>query len=301
MKLEFNKIHPDFMLVIVAIIWGSGFIAVEYAMDANLSPFMILAGRFTVAALTLLFILRREVRSIEGKTWKKGAIAGVLLFLGFYFQTIGQSMTTVSNSAFLTATNVVFVPFLAWGLTRKRPEIKVFFLAILTFFGVAVLTVNPEGVIAIKIGDIYVLIGAIMFAGHIAYTSIAVKGNNPIVITMIQMLIASILSFGGLAITGIEQSVQYNWTLGITAVLYLGFFATCLCFFMQVSAQKRTTPGKTGIILSMESLFGTIFSIMLNIEPLTIKIVLGGAIILSAVILTEGNFWRKTNTVKNEN
>lgn len=282
-----KKLNPDLMLLIVAIIWGTGFIATEYAIDAGFSPLMIMAGRFSVAALTLLVFTAKHIKKISKKEWFRGSIAGVLLFLGFFFQTFGQSMTTVSNSAFLTATNVVFVPFIAWVLTKHKPQNKVFFLALTTFIGVAVLTVNFSGGFSMNIGDVYVFICAIMFATHIAYLSVAVDGNDPLRISFIQLAIASLLAIIGVIAYGPGDLSIVNFSLGVPSILFLGLFSTCLCFFMQTSAQKRTTPGKTGIILSTESLFGTVFSVILGIEPLTSKIIVGGLIIMSAVVLTE--------------
>lgn len=283
----FKKINPDVMLAMVAIIWGTGFIATEYAFDAGMTPAVILVLRFGVAAVMLAVILGKRLTTINKATWLRGSGAGVLLFLGFFFQTIGQSMTTVSNSAFLTAVNVVLVPFIVWALTKHKPKTKVFFTAALTFVGIVVLTVNFEGAVAFNLGDIYVLICAIMFASHIAYTGIAVKNANPVHITFIQMAVATVLSAVSLGLFGAGDVVAMNFTAGLPAVIYLGVFSTCICFFLQTSAQKRTTAAKAGIIMSTESFFGSLFSVVLGMEPLSLKIVVGGAIILTAVILTE--------------
>lgn len=292
-----KKINPDVMLFIVAIIWGAGFIGTEYAIDANMSPMMILSGRFLVASLTLLVFVIKDIKKIDKREWFKGSIAGVLLFLGFFFQTTGQSQTSVANSAFLTATNVVIVPFIAWGFTTKRPKLKVFFMALLTFIGIAILSVDFNEGLSMGRGDIKVLISAFMFASHIAYLSLAVKGNNPLRISFIQLSLSAILAITGLmATTGIDFETV-NLAMGIPSVLFLGIFSTCICFFLQTSAQQRTTPGKTAIILSLESLFGTIFSVIIGIDPLTAKIVIGGIIILTAVILTEVDISPKKRVV----
>ncbi len=283
----FKKMNPDLMLVFVAVIWGTGFIATEYAIDANMPASMILAYRFAVAALTLLGFVAKDLRKVTKKQWISGIIAGCLLFLGFFFQTFGQSMTTVSNSAFLTAVNVVLVPFIVWVISKHRPQTKIFFTALLTFVGIVVLTVDTSAGFSLKLGDLYVLICAVMFAGHISYLGIAAKGGNPLVMTFIQMAVASVLSLIVLWIVGGSQGATVDYVLGLPSVVYLGLFSTCLCFFLQTSAQQRTSAGKAGIIMSMESLFGTLFSVVLGIEPLTLKIVIGGLIIFTAVTLTE--------------
>jgi drug/metabolite transporter (DMT)-like permease len=288
------KLHPDIMLLLVAIIWGVGFIATEYAIDSHLHPFQIMAGRFSIAALFLLLFVKTDLKGIHKSQWLKGSIAGSFLFLGFFFQTLGQSMTTVSNSAFLTATNVVFVPFIAWLMTKQRPKTKVFFLAALTFVGIAVLTVDTINIGTLNIGDFYVFLCAIAFASHIAYISIAVKDNNPIQMTLIQMLAAAVLSIAGVLVVRPANLSEIHVSYALPAVLFFGLFSTCLCFLLQTSAQKRTASGKAAIILSTESLFGTIFSVIIGFESLTAKIVIGGLIIFTSVTLMEVKIPLKT-------
>lgn len=293
-----KKLNPDVMLLIVAIIWGAGFIGTEYAIDSNMSPMMILSGRFIVASVTLLPFIVKDINKIKRREWFRGSLAGLFLFLGFFFQTTGQSQTTVANSAFLTATNVVFVPFIAWAITTKRPKIKVFLMALLTFVGIAVLSVDLSEGLSMGSGDIMVLISAFMFATHIAFLSLGVEGCNPLRISFIQLTVAGLFATSGLVATNGLNLESVDLGVGVPSVLFLGVFSTCICFFLQTSAQKRTTPGKTAIILSMESLFGTIFSIILGIDPLTAKIVIGGLIILTAVILTEVDFTPKKELKK---
>jgi len=278
--------NPDLMLALVAVIWGTGFIAVEYAINAGMSAALILAIRFTVAAVVLFVVIAKDIKHITKLEWIKGSVAGVLLFLGFYLQTIGQTLTTVSNSAFITTTNVIMVPFVVWIIARKKPSLKIVLLAILTFIGVTVLTWSPGGV-SFNVGDIYILFCAVAFACHIAYLELAVKGHSPLRITFIQISVAAILSLLGLIGSSPESFAQVDYSQGLPAVIFLGFFSTCLCFFMQTSAQKRTSAAKAGIIMSTEGFFGTLFAILLGIEPLTTRIVIGGIIIITAVILTE--------------
>ncbi len=282
--------RADLMLLFVAIIWGSGFIATEYAIVANMEPMLIMAFRFSIASITLFISMRGNLKEIKRKEWMRGGVAGIILFFAFYFQTIGQSMTTVSNSAFITATNVVIVPFIAWGLTRKKPQIKTVILAIVTFIGVAVLTVSPEGGIVLNTGDVYVMVCAILFALHIAYLGIAVRESKAMAIAFIQITVAAAFSLVGLMFQNPQTLTQVDYATGLPAVIYLGLFSTCLCYFLQTSAQKQTTASKAGIIMSMESLFGTLFSIAFGLEQLTNKVVIGGMIILIAVILTEVKF-----------
>lgn len=284
------QLNADLTLAIVAVIWGTGFIAIEYSFKANMSPLLTMGLRFTIASLILLIANLKELKLIKPSEWIKGCIAGILLFSGFFFQTFGQSMTTVSNSAFITTTNVIMVPFIVWILTKKKPSLKIVLLACMTFVGVVVLTVSPNQGFSLNIGDLLILLCAIAFAGHIAYLEIAVHSSDPKKIAFIQITTAAILSNIGLIAFDLGSFSKANFALGLPAVIYLGLFSTCLCFFLQTSAQKRTSASKAGIIMSTEGFFGTLFSVLLGLEPLTARIIVGGMIILTAVILTEVKF-----------
>jgi len=291
------KMNADLMLIIVAIIWGSGFIGVEFAFIANMSALLILAFRFSIASIILLIFSYKDIKIIKKSEWIKGSIAGVLLFTGFYLQTAGQALTTISNSAFITATYVIMVPFVAWIIVKQKPTIKIVVLAFVVLIGIGVLTLSPGQGFKLNVGDILILLCALAFASQVAYVEIAVSSSSPKIITFIQISVAAILSIIGLLVFDFPAIAVADYAKGVPAILFLGVFSTCLCFFMQTSAQKRTSAAKVGIILSTEGFFGTLFSIILGLEPLTTKIMLGGIIIITAVILTETNFGSKKKVV----
>ena len=125
----------DLLCLLVAAIWGSGFIASQLAIDSNMSAALIMALRFTIAAIVMLMVCLPKLKQIRPRDLKMGGLAGVFLFGAFYTQIVGQQHTTVSHCAFLTATNVVMVPFIVWGVSRRRPEAKTFALTATTLLG----------------------------------------------------------------------------------------------------------------------------------------------------------------------
>lgn len=106
-------------LLSVALIWGSGFIATQIAIDEGLSSTFIMFIRFTMATIMMGVFVRKDLKEIKAKDIKGGVIVGIFLFLAFILQTIGLQFTTPAVNAFITATCVVMVPFLA-GLFLKK-------------------------------------------------------------------------------------------------------------------------------------------------------------------------------------
>ncbi len=273
-------------LLLVAVIWGSGFIATEYAIRSELGAQAILAARFLVAAMAVGLAFLPRIRKASRREAKHGALAGIFLFLAFLCQTIGQTMTSVSSAAFLTAANVVMIPFLSWLFLRKRPAARVFLLTALTLLGIGLLTIRPEEGFWLGRGEALILLCALFFAAHITFLGSVCQGDDEAALTFWQFLSAGVIALGAMLLSGSLPSWE-TWRIGLLPVLYLGLFSTCLCYYLQTAAQKHVPAPQAGVLLSTEGLFGTLFSLSLGMEPLRPAMVLGGAVITLCVVWME--------------
>ena len=164
-----RKLRGIGMLLTVTMIWGSGFIATEYAIQSGMPAAWIMAIRFLVGALLIGAVFFRRVFPLSRKALIPGSCAGIILFAAFYTQTVGQGSTTVSNAAFLTATNVVMIPILLWLFTKKRPQLKVFLLCAVTMAGVILLSLDTDFQLSFGWGDGMVLRGAVCAPHRLAW------------------------------------------------------------------------------------------------------------------------------------
>ncbi len=276
------------MLLLTAFIWGTGFIATEYALQYEIPVSVIMSVRFSVSAVVMFFFTVKSFKTARKQDYLHGVVAGVILFLAFYLQTVGQSGTNVSNSAFITSANVVMVPFIVWIFTKERPPIKIFVLSVVTLLGIGILTLDFSGGSAIKLGDILVFFCAIFFALHIAYLGTFAKKIEALFLTFMQLSTAAVLSLITMFF-GTEYKAVNLVSFEIIPMLYLALFSTLICYTLQTFAQKHTTAGKAGIILSTESFFGSLISVMVGFELLTPRLLLGGIIIFFSVIMTQNN------------
>lgn len=282
------KTQPARMgLLIVAIVWGSGFIVTQYAIESEVGATAITFGRFFIASLILLAVFFKDIITSKKGEILKGCLVGVFLFMGFFMQTIGQAQTKVSNSAFLTATNVVIVPFLVWAIIKKRPTGRVFLLTFTTLIGIALLTISWKDGISFGVGDVTVLISACFFALHIAYIGTKCGGISSKKIAFWQMATACVIAFVMFLFTDMKTIEVAQIKDGILPIIYLGIFPTCFCFFMQTKAQTHVAPSQAGVLLSTEGLFGSIFSVILGFEVLTVNLIVGGIIIFLSVVLID--------------
>lgn len=272
-------------LVITAIIWGSGFVASAVSLEYY-TPYQILAGRFLIGVILLSLIFYKKLKNIKKSTLLKGTVLGIFLYAAFALQTIGLQYTTPSKNAFLTAVNVVIVPFIGYFFYKRKMDIYELSGALLALIGVAVLSLKLSS--SLNIGDMLTLGCAVGFAFHIFYTAKFVKEEDPIQLTIIQMLVAATLAWTMVFIKG-ETSFSFE-TEGVLNLLYLGVFSTTIAYLLQTVAQKYISETKAAIILSTESFWGMAFSVMILSEVLTVKMGIGAVIILIAIIVSETKF-----------
>ena len=114
-----GKAH--FYCGIVAVIWGLGFIAVDQAL-LSFSCFDILLIRFLGSSILAWLLIIKDIKKIHIKTVKKGVINGTFLFIAYALQTYAQTLTSVSNNAFLSASGVVMVPYFCYLVFKKKPN-----------------------------------------------------------------------------------------------------------------------------------------------------------------------------------
>ncbi|MEH7418422.1 DMT family transporter [Neobacillus drentensis] len=277
-----RKYIGEIALTIVAIIWGSGFVASAVSLE-HFTPYQILAIRFLIGVLLLSLVFFKKLKMIKKSTIIKGSIIGIFLYLAFALQTVGLQYTTPSKNAFLTAVNVVIVPFIVFFIYKRKMDKFELFGSILAIIGVGVLSLKLTA--EVNLGDLLTLLCAVGFAFHIFYTAKFVKDEDPILLTIIQMGTAAILGLIVVFIKG-ETSFSMN-VVGVSNLLYLGVFSTTIAFLLQTYAQKYTTETNAAIILSTEALWGMLFSIILLSEVITRKMIIGAILILSAIIISE--------------
>ena len=148
-------------LVLVTVIWGGGFVASDMALD-SLSPFQIMTIRFLLASVLMGGISIRNLKGIKKEEVTAGVFMGAALFIGFSLQIIGLQYTTPSKNAFLTATNVVIVPFIAFLICRKKVGFRGIIGAVLAIVGVGLLSLDKD--LSLGLGDGLTLICAVGLA-----------------------------------------------------------------------------------------------------------------------------------------
>ncbi|MBU5439946.1 DMT family transporter [Tissierella sp. MSJ-40] len=277
-----KSLYADLSLFIVAIIWGSGFVVTKSTLD-RITPYHMLAFRFIIAALLMGIVFFKNLKKITMEDIKAGILVGVFLFGGFATQTVGLKYTTAGKQAFITATNVVMVPFIYWIISKKRPDNYDMAGAFLCLIGIGILSIEKD--LTIGYGDLLTLICAVFFAFHISSVGYFAKDKDPVALSVIQIATAGVLSLIFALLFEPKMAIIQKNT--VFPILYLAVFSTLLAFLIQNVAQKYTSSTHTAIILSFEAVFGSIFSLIFLKEPFTARFLIGCLAILTSVITSE--------------
>jgi len=275
-----QRTKAELLLVVTTFIWGSTFVIVKGAL-ADASPFPFLSVRFILAGLLMLGIMARG--HIPRQALLPCLWLGILLFTGYAFQTWGLIFTTPSKSAFITGFSVILVPLISLfhGYTMRAANVTGAGLGLLGLYFLVV----PSGLGAVNRGDLLTLFGAMAFAAHIVRVGIYTRRFSFQHLAPGQILVVGIIAT--LAIP-FAPSWTLHWTGRLVfAIAVTAIFATAFAFGAQVWAQQYTPPTHTALIFSLEPVFAALASRFVTKEHLGGKVLLGSALILAGMVISE--------------
>ena len=283
-----QALRADFLMLITAMIWGSGFVAQRVGMD-NIGPFLFTGLRFALGALVLLPLLLRQGRGparhepfLKRSMLLGGLCMGLALTLGINLQQVGLLFTSVTNSGFITGLYVIVVPLLGL-IIGQRTGMGTWLGAILAVVGMALLSIGDDFTVAS--GDWLQLAGAFVWGVHVLLVSFFVGRHDAIRLAFIQFVTCSVVSLI-LAVLFEEISLGNIW-LSMPALIYGGLFAVGVGYTLQVVAQKHAIASHAAIILSLEAVFAAIAGALFLDESLSLRGYLGCALMFIGMLAAQ--------------
>ena len=275
-------------LLATTAVWGGSFVVMKDSLERQ-DVYSFLASRFILAALFMFLYRPNSLKGLDRKFILRATLAGLLVGSGFIFQTFGLTKATVSNTGFITGLYLVFTPLIAWIILKKH-VVKIQWLAVaVATIGLYLIAYNG---ISVGIGEILVLISAILFAAQIVALSEWSDGKNAYALTLIQILFSSIIFLLLTVKNGYQPPPDGSvWS----AVLFTAFFATFLGFLIQVKAQSMMSATAAGVLLAMEVPFALVFGLYFDNDPLTLRIISGGTLVMAAMAMVIWSDTRKNN------
>lgn len=275
-----KKLFGSFMLYIASFIWGMSY-SVQNILAEKLGMYTIIFIK-SFGGVFLFFGLLITSKKFTKKTIIGGTLIGTVYAIANVFQQLGITNTAVSKASFITSLYIMFVPLI--GLfTKKKPKPKFWISVLIACVGMYLLCMSGE--FSLNIGDIYALIGAILFAIQIILIDRFVKGVEVVSFVAVQQLATSIIS--GSIMIAVEKPQLVDIKSVILPVLYVMLMSGLVAQLIQNRFQKDVEPSLASLIMSFESVFGAIGGWLLLNQALTLKEAIGCLMIFVAIIIAE--------------
>ena len=282
-----SRLNANFLLILVALIWGSAFVAQSLGM-AHVGPMTFTGVRFLIGALLVAPVmwwewrsLRAQARPLKCNDGLKIAGLGCLLLMGAAMQQIGIVETTVTNAGFLTALYVPMVPLLSWMLLRQRPHWSAWPSALACLGGAYLLS----GVQSLSFlsGDAWILASTLPWALHVLLIGrVADLMSAPFLVGGGQFLVCGLLASGWAL--AYETVSRESLAAALWPLIYTGVLSVGVAFTLQVVAQRFSQATDAAILLSAETLFAALFGYLLMDERLNAAGIAGCGLILISML-----------------
>jgi drug/metabolite transporter (DMT)-like permease len=262
----------------VTAVWGWTFVVVHDAVAVyGVMPF--LAVRFLLAAVATVVFWGRH---LNRRSLLVGGGIGIVLALGYLFQTWGLKFTTPTNSGLITGLFVIFAPVVDRLLFGVRMSASRWLAVGLSLVGMTLLTGRVPFDLAF--GDILTLICAVWLGIHIALLSRHAPRHDPRALGTAQMLGVGLFFLVLWPASGpVLAPPREVWL----AIVITGLFASALAYFVQSAAQQHLTTARTAIILTTEPVFAGLFGYLVAGDRLNPLQAAGALLILLALAVSE--------------
>jgi drug/metabolite transporter (DMT)-like permease len=279
--------QADLLLLLVALIWGFGFVAQRVGME-HLGPYAFNGIRFLLGGFCLLPLALRPTSVSTGQKnrrislIKAGSLAGAVLFIAATLQQVGLQYTTAGKAGFITGLYVVLVPMIGLFF-QQRTTTGTWIGAVAAAVGLYLLSVTDD--FRIAPGDLLELIGALFWAGHVLVLSYLSPRTVPVRLAMTQFFVCGAFSL----LTGfLLETITWQAIMDAAVpILYGGVCSVGAGYTLQVVVQRKAHPSHAAILLSLESPFAALGGWLLLGELLSGRALTGCGLMLAGMLVSQ--------------
>ncbi|QNP55729.1 DMT family transporter [Tessaracoccus defluvii] len=268
-----------FGILLVTAIWGSTFFVIKDAVSL-VDPIDFLAVRFAIGAAVPALIFLPRLRRLTWRQWRTGLGLGGLYGFAQIAQTVGLQHTAASVSGFITGTYVVITPLLMWVAFRARLTRATWLAVLLAVLGLGVLSLTGLG--GTGLGEALTLLGAALYALHIILLDRSSRSMDAVSLAIVQLIGVAVVC-GILGLPG-GYSIPAEPTVW-GAIAYTAIVAGIVTMLLQTLAQRHLSPTRVALLMTFEPVFASAFAVAFGGESVTARLVIGGALILTATLV----------------
>ena len=267
-------------LLAVTACWGSTFFLIHDLLE-RVPTLDFLAIRFAIASVTLVLLAPKALGRLTRDTRRQAVVLGCLYGVAQILQTAGLATTPASISGFITGMYVVATPIFAALLLRSRIGVMTWVAVALAMAGLGVLTLSG---FSIGYGEALIFVAAMIYALHIVGLGAWSQPGQALGMATVQLIVITVVC---LVCTAPNGLVLPDRTSDWVSILYMAVFAGAGAMIGQTWAQAHLPPTRAAIIMSMEPVFAALFAVLLGGESATVRMIFGGLLVLTAMLIAE--------------
>ena len=274
------------LLILGTAFWGISFTFVKVSVGEG-SPFVFLFYKFLIAAISLAVIFFNQLKYITKNTLRISFLIGTPLLFATILQTIGLKYTTVSNAAFITGLDVLLIPILKFLIYKKKVAFKIWIACTLALTGLYIIVVKDG--LTLNVGDLWIIACAFGFAFYVLQVGRFSNEVKPMPSVILLMLFCAIGCF--IFALFDTNTIWFPETNGFwSGVLFTALPATAFMYAVQNVGQRYLGEEKVALTYLLEPVFATIAGIVILNEKFFNEMLIGGVLIISAMVIAEVNF-----------
>ena len=267
-------------LLAVTACWGSTFFLIHDLLE-RVPTLDFLAIRFAIASVTLVLLAPKALGRLTRDSRRQAVVLGCLYGVAQILQTAGLATTPASISGFITGMYVVATPIFAALLLRSRIGVMTWAAVALAMAGLGVLTLSG---FSIGYGEALIFVAAMIYALHIVGLGAWSQPGQALGMATVQLIVITVIC---LVCTAPNGLVLPDRTSDWVSILYMAVFAGAGAMIGQTWAQAHLPPTRAAIIMSMEPVFAALFAVLLGGESATVRMIFGGLLVLTAMLIAE--------------
>lgn len=271
---------PSLVLLAVTAAWGSTFFLIKDLLR-QVSVLDFLSMRFAIAAVALAIVCIRPLARLRRREVGHAVVLGLIYGAAQVLQTEGLDRTPASVSGFVTGMYVVATPIFAYLLLRDPIGRSVWLAVIVSAGGLALLSLHG---LAVSGGVGLVFASAMLYALHIVGLGRWSTPSNALGLSVVQLAVIAVVCTAAAAPGGIGTP---HTTSGWLSLLYMAIIAGALALVGQTWAQAHLSPTRAAVIMTMEPVWAAFFAVLFGGEPVTARLLVGGALVVGAMYIVE--------------
>ncbi|KRN58382.1 DMT family transporter [Limosilactobacillus secaliphilus] len=286
--MKITKGRANLMLLAVAILWGSSYVFAKEVVNSGMHSGLINGMRGLLGASAAAIVFNHSIRKMTKNDLKIGVTLGLINFCGYYLQTMALQYTTPAKNAFLTTMYVVISPVIMWLVWHERLQRKDGVAIVCAVVGMAILSGISPSHLTLQYGDFLTLISAVFWALQIIFFArLGYKASSPWVVIFTISCTQGTCGWITALISERSTFAHVDWFAALPPLFAIAIVVTFMAQGLQLTAQHYTSPTAAGLILMLESFFGSVLSVILGFDPLTHRLIIGGAIMILANVIMQ--------------